>query len=324
MAGRTDVRTPGATGIGASVGIDVGASKANIGVLDGAGTILAKTKLDIRGRKGDCDGTIDLICGEVERLFAASGLSMEGIGFIGMGVPGTIDSTKNRVVFAPNLGWRDAAVDHVFKRHFRRRAVLVQDARAAALAEYLQGAGKGEPVVVCLTLGTGIGAGIILDGRIYNGGFNTSGEIGHVIVEEDGERCECGQDGCLEAYASGTAIVRAARRVEKWSDRQSIERAEVVFARAAAGDGEARRIIDGVVRYLGMGIVNVVNMLSPNVVVISGGMCEQEELLITPVRQYVMRRAYSVAAHADGFRIEKAMLGEDAPMIGAALLYRGM
>ncbi|HVP17475.1 MAG TPA: ROK family protein [Spirochaetia bacterium] len=308
----------------ASVGIDLGASKANIGVLDDSGTILAKARLDIRARKRDTSGTAELICAEAARIMAEAGVGPADVGFIGMGVPGTIDPNANLIVFAPNLGWRDVSVDSVFEKLLGRRPVLVQDARAAALAEYLQGAGVGAQVAVCLTLGTGIGCGIIMGGRIYGGAFNTAGEIGHVVVEQDGEPCQCGQRGCLEAYASGTAIVRAARNVEAWSGRGSIDKAEVVFERAAAGDLEARRIIDRAVRYLGMGIVSIVNMLSPDVVIISGGMCEQEALLVSPVREYVTRRAYGAAVRPGAFRLEKARLGEDAPMIGAALLYHGL
>jgi glucokinase len=296
----------------ASVGIDLGATKANIGVLDGSGTIVARTRVDIRDRKTESGETLRLICGEVDRLLAATGLSPAAVGFIGMGVPGTVDSTREKVVYAPNLFWQDVDTGEVFQRHLGKRAVLVQDTRAAAFAEYLLGAGAGERVVVCITLGTGIGAGIVIDGRMFGGGFNSAGELGHVIVEENGGPCSCGQAGCLEVYSSGTGISRAAQGMN----------AEGVFARAAAGEEWARRIIDSAVRHLGMGIVNIVNLLSPNVVILSGGMCRQEELLIAPVRQYVLRRAHPVAARA--LRIEKARLGEDAPMVGAALLYRGI
>lgn len=308
----------------ASVGVDLGASKANIGILDASGAVLSKAKLDIRESRRDSAATAELICSQAARLIAEAGLRVEEVGFIGMGVPGTIDPATNGIVFAPNLGWRDVNVDAVFQKRLGRRPLLVQDARAAALAEYLQGAGVGAEVAVCLTLGTGIGSGIIMGGKIYGGAFNTAGEIGHVVVEQDGEQCECGQRGCLEAYASGTAIVRAARNVEAWSDRGSIDKAEVVFERAASGDRHALWIIDRAVQHLGMGIVSIVNMLSPDVVIISGGMCEQEALLVSPVREYVIRHAYGAAVPHGAFRLEKARLGEDAPMIGAALLYQGL
>jgi glucokinase len=215
-------------------------------------------------------------------------------------------------------------VEQVLRRHFGQRAILVQDARAAALAEYLQGAARGEKITACVTLGTGIGCGIIIGGRIHNGAFNAMGELGHTIVEENGVPCACGRWGCLEAYASGTAIVREARKVASWSDRERIERAEIVFERAAAGDAEALRIIDGVVRHLVIGIVNLVDIVGPSIVVLSGGMCTQEKLLIKPLKENVMRRTYPTILGGGALRIEKALLGEDAPMIGAGLLYKAL
>jgi glucokinase len=309
--------------VNASLGIDLGASKAIIGALDAAGNILSKSKVDIRGCAGDSGKVLPLVAAEAARVCAAAGLSLSDIGFIGMGVPGTVDREKNRVIYAPNLDWHDVEVDPVMRGRLGQSAVLVQDSWAGALAEYLRGAARGHRVVACITLGTGIGTGIIIDGKIYHGAYNALGETGHLVVEDDGEPCGCGRRGCVEAYASGRGIVRAARAVQAWSDRESIHDAEVVFQRAAAGDPEARRIIDSAVRHLGMGIVNTINVLGPGIVVLSGGMCTQEELLVAPVRDYVMRRAYTTILAGGALRIVTALLGEEAPMIGAALLYKG-
>ena len=316
-------RVPRWAGISASLGIDLGASKAIIGLLDSSGAILSRTKLDIRGARADKAALLDLVCVKAVEVLSAAGVTLKDVGFIGMGVPGTVDPVTHRV-FAPNLHWQDAEVDDVLLRCFGQRVHLVQDSRAAALAEYLQGAAQGEEIAACLTLGSGIGSGIIIGGRIHQGAFNAAGETGHIIVEENGEPCACGRAGCLEAYSSGLAIVREARKVAAWSDRLDIQKAEVVFERAAAGDTDALRIIDSVVRHLGIGIVNLVNILGPSIVVLSGGMCSQEELLLTPVRKYVLRRAYLTILGGGALRVEKALLGEDAPMIGAALLYTGM
>jgi glucokinase len=177
-------------------------------------------------------------------------------------------------------------------------------------------------VVVCITLGTGIGAGLIVNGKVFHGAFNTAGEIGHMIVQENGLACACGQCGCLEAYASGTAIVNAVRRAGNRT-ADEIPNTEEVFRRARAGDAEALAAIRIAARCLGVGIVNVVNLLSPNSVILSGGMCEQEDLLISPVRDFVLARAYSLSVRTPGFRVVKAMLGEDSPMIGAGMIYRG-
>jgi glucokinase len=304
-----------------SLGIDLGASKANIGVLDAAGEVVRKSRLDVREAKGNRVETIELIFKEAERILLGLGLGLGDLGFIGMGVPGTVDPEGRRVLLAPNLGWKDFGVHDLVRERFKVHVRLIQDGSAAALAEYLLGAGRGEPVLVCVTLGTGIGCGIIIGGKVYGGAFKTAGEIGHVVVEEDGIQCGCGQRGCLEAYASGTAIMKAAGVLE---GRDRIDGARMVFDRARAGDGGAARIIRDAAAYLGVALVNVVNMLSPNAVIISGGMCEQEELLLRPVRDYVMRRAYPLAIPGGSFRVAKASLGEDAPMIGAGSLYKGV
>lgn len=304
-----------------SIGIDLGASKANIGLLDAAGGIVRKSRLDVREAKGNRVGTIELIFKEAERILLGLGVGLGDIGFIGMGVPGTVDREGRRVLLAPNLGWKDFCVHDLVRERFKVHVRLIQDGRAAALAEYLLGAGRGEPVLVCVTLGTGIGSGIIIGGKVFDGAFGTAGEIGHVVVQEDGIRCGCGRRGCLEAYASGTAILKAARILE---GGDGIDGAKDVFDRARAGDGEAARIIRDAARYLGRALVNAVNILSPNAVIISGGMCEQEELLLRPVQDYVMRNAYSLATRNGSFRVVKASLGEDAPMIGAGSLYKGV
>jgi glucokinase len=304
-----------------SIGIDLGASKAIIGLLDATGEVVRKSRLDMREKRGDRVVTIELIFKEAERLLHGLGIGLGDIGFIGMGVPGTVDREGRQILLAPNLGWKDFRVHDLVYERFKVHVRLIQDGSAAALAEYLHGTGKGESVIICVTMGTGIGSGIIIDGKIYSGAFNTAGEIGHVVVQEDGIQCGCGQRGCLETYASGTAIMKAAGKLEGGS---GIDGAKMVFDRARDGDGEAARIIRDAARYLGSALVNVVNMLSPNVVVISGGMCEQEELLLRPVQDYVMRKAYPLAIRNETFRVVKASLGEDAPMIGAGSLYKGV
>ena len=306
-----------------SIGIDVGASNVRIGILDAAGGLLGKRKADIRDRKHDSTRTMEFIRDEAQAVVQAAGLSPGEIGFIGLGFPGTVDDAGQSISFAPNLGWRDVAVGRYFRGFPRAVVTLVQDARAAAFAEYLLGAGKGDPIMVCITLGTGIGAGIVINGKVFHGAFNTAGEIGHMIVEENGLACACGQSGCLEAYCSGTAIVKAARQSGKRGREGEVNGAEQVFGLARDGDPEALTVIRRAAHYLGVGIVNVVNLLSPSSVVLSGGMCEQEELLIRPVRESVLAHAYALSVRPPGFRVVKAALGEDSPMIGAGMIHRG-
>ena len=305
-----------------SIGIDMGASNVRIGLLDAGGTLISRRKADIREMKSDSSATLRFINGEAEALVADAHLHPRDIGFIGFGFPGTVDDSAHRVSFAPNLGWRDVHVGESLPGFPNAALTLVQDARAAAFAEYLVGAGREEPVIVCITLGTGIGAGIIMNGKVFHGAFNTSGEIGHLIVQENGLACGCGQSGCMEVYCSGTAIMNAARQ-SATGPGEEVRSAEEVFRRARDGDSAARGIISRAAHYLGIGIVNLVNLLSPNAVILSGGMCEQEELLIRPVREFVLSHAYGLSVRTPAFRLVKAMLGEESPMIGAGMIYKG-
>jgi glucokinase len=307
-----------------SIGIDIGASKASIGLLDKNGTILGRSRLDIRTTRSDSSETIEVIQREMVRVVQGSGLSIDLVDFIGIGVPGTVDASAQRVLLAPNLGWENVDVNACFRKHFRADVRLVQDGRAAALAEYLLGAGTGAPVMICITLGTGIGSGIIIDGKIFNGAFNTAGEVGHIIVEENGLPCECGKFGCLETYASGTAILNGANQKRRGNGQESVTSAEVVFEKAGEGDRDSLDVITLAAKRLGIAIANIVNVLSPNRVIFSGGMCVQEALFIRPVREYVARHAYSIAVNDPSFQLVKAGLGEDAPMIGAGMLYKAV
>jgi glucokinase len=315
MKGRSTIRY--------SIGIDMGASNVRIGLLDEGGTLIGKRKSDIREMKSDSSATLRFIRTEAEELVSHARIAPRDIAFIGLGVPGTVENSKKRISFAPNLGWRDVPVGEEFPSFSRAALTLVQDGRAAAFAEYLLGAGKGQPIVACVTLGTGIGAGIIIDGKVFHGAFNTSGEIGHTIVQQNGLACGCGQSGCLEAYCSGTAILNAARRAAGGAGEE-VRSAEEVFRKARDGDTAARGIISLAAYYLGVGLVNLVNLFSPNMVILSGGMCEQEELLIRPVREFVLSHAYSLSVRTPAFRVVKATLGEDSPMIGAGMIYKGI
>lgn len=155
--------------------------------------------------------------------------------------------------------------------------------------------------------------------RTADGGVEA--EMGHMVVQNGGLVCACGKCGCLEAYCSGTAIVNAAGQSGKMSQGKKVSGAEEVFQSAREGDPVSLEVIRQAAHYLGIGIVNVVNLLSPNCVVLSGGMCEQEELLVRPVREFVLAHAYALSVSSPGFRIVKASLGADSPMIGAGMLY---
>ena len=205
---------------------------------------------------------------------------------------------------------------------FGRDPADIRPRPRVAWAEYLLGAGRKYRSMICVALGTGIGSGIIMDGRIFHGAMNTAGEIGHCVFEKDGRPCNCGRRGCLERYCSGTGIIQRALEAfpEKFAGLP--HRSESVFQLAYAGDQDVLALIRSVVEDLAVGIANAVSILSPQAVIISGGLCDHDELIVKPLVQLVNQYGYRSWARKKLLKIEKAQMGSDAPMIGAALLYK--
>jgi len=304
-----------------SVGIDIGGTKANIGLVTAAGKVVDKTQVLI-AKKLNPEQLIVSICDETRRLMDKNGIMKETVSFFGVGVPGTADTKTGVVEYCPNLGWEDVPAGTLFKNDLGAEVCVAQDSRLAAWAEYLMGAGRGYQSLICVTLGTGIGAGIIIDGRLFHGAMNTAGELGHTVFEKDGRPCSCGNHGCLEDYCSGTGILQLALELfpEKFANLP--HKSETVFQLAYAGDGDMLALIRKVVADLAVGIANAVSLLSPELVIISGGLCQHETLIIEPLRELVYQYGYHSWTRKKRLKIEKAQMGSDAPMIGAALLYR--
>jgi glucokinase len=308
-----------------SIGVDVGGTNVKFGITDENGKILFQNKEKTQASRGS-DAIMATIVHGVDALLSRSGMHLGQFGSIGVGVPGTTDSKKGVVVFAPNIFWRDVEIVKEIRQAFDIPVHTAQDTRAAAWAEYLVGAGKGLRSLASVTLGTGIGCGMVFDGRIFHGALNTAGEFGHQIVELDGYSCNCGRQGCLEAHAGGLSIVRQAReKIDGIGALLQKDSADVevhdVFRLAQEGNAQATQLTASVVRYIGMGLVNLLNLNSVELIAISGGISNApSELLLDPLIDFVRNRAYESVAQK--VRVCKSSLGEDAPMIGAALLYR--
>ena len=304
-----------------SIGIDIGGTKVNIGIVDPLGRVVAKTRVPT-GKGRDARDLIGIISAGVRRLLDENGRDPGEVRFLGAGVPGTVDGKTGLVHYCPNLGWSNVPAGTYFRESLDREVTLVQDCRAAALAELLYGAGRGCRDLLCVTLGTGIGGGVIIDGRIFPGSMNTAGEIGHTVIVKNGRPCSCGNHGCLERYASGSGIIEQAleRFPEKFTDGN--RDSEHVFGLAKNGDPGARELIRESVEYLAIGIANFVSMFAPQAVIISGGLCVHEDLIIDPLKTLVPRFGYVSWAATNTLRIVRAALGSDAPMIGAASLDR--
>lgn len=308
-----------------SLGIDIGGTNIKLGLVNETGKIFHETKMETDAERGS-DAILMSIVDAIHSFLKEFSLEVRDLASIGLGVPGTADAATGTVIYAPNLFWRKVAIVPAIQREFPVPIFLAQDTRAAAWAEYLVGAGQGLRGLAAVTLGTGIGCGMVLEGRIFDGALNTAGEFGHQIVEIDGELCNCGRRGCLEAHAGGLAIVRAAKEhipdIEDLLGKSASHvGVEDVYRLAQLGNRHARQLTDSVVRYIGIGLVNLINLNSLELVCISGGISNApRELLLDPLVAFVRNRAYE--AIAEKVQISKSALGEDAPMIGAALLHR--
>jgi glucokinase len=304
-----------------SVGIDIGATKANIGLVTSAGKIIASVRIPVQ-RNMSAEGFIEKLCQNVAQLIEAHRLKKDDIAFYGVGVPGTADTKTGLVEYCPNLGWEDVPAGALFKKYLGAEVLIAQDSRLAAWAEYLLGAGRNYRSFICVVVGTGIGGGIIIDGKIFHGALNTAGEIGHSVFQKDGRLCNCGNHGCLERYASGTGMIERALEdyPEKFIDRP--HQTETLFELAYAGDENLLDLIRRMVEDLAIGIANAVSILSPQAVIMSGGLCIHEELIIKPLGELVNQYGYYAWVRKKQLKIEKALLGPEAPMIGAALLYK--
>ena len=293
------------------VGIDIGGTKINIGLLDENNSIIANNKIYIRDIK---NLTAD-VRNVIENLCADNRIDIHKISACGIGVPGTVSDDGKTLLKAPNISILPADVVAQFEKELKIPAFLVQDSRAAAYAEYMCGGGKGSKNVVCIAIGTGIGTGIVLDGQIYNGALGSAGELGHICVNEQGRKCGCGKIGCLEKYCAGGGLDITA--VEILGDGKT---AVDLFNEAKSGNEKAQKAIEEAVVLLGNAVVSVINLLSPECILFSGGLSSQTDLYINPCIEYVKEHCYSSGRLP---KIKCAELGEDAPMIGAALIAKG-
>jgi glucokinase len=305
------------------IGLDVGGTTMKAGVVDDSGRLLAHVSLPTEPAKGQQQGLATMA--EAIRLAATkAGLSMERIAAIGVATPGSLDLKAGVILDPPNLKpWRNVPVRQFIAETFGIPTAFQNDANAAALGEAWVGAGKIFYSMVLFTLGTGIGGGVILNGRIWEGAHGHAGELGHTKVDLSGGRqCACGQRGCLEAYASATAVVARTNEALQQDGGQSTLHsagdltAKSVFAAAEAGDALAKIIVDRTAFYLAAGAANAIHTVDPELICFAGGMIAAGEPLLNLIRKYVRDLAF--AWPADRVAIRYATLGTDAGIIGAA------
>ena len=307
--------------------VDIGGTKIIIAIISHDGLILAEDRCLTLADEG-VQAVIERLFVAMDSLLSQNNMESSQLGGIGIAAAGAIDSGRGLITVSPNLsGWRDVLLGGIVREKYRVDTFLVNDASAAALGEHRFGAGRGLSNLVLLTLGTGIGGGIVINGELYLGACGSAAEIGHMIIDINGPECACGNRGCLEALASGTAIARdAIRRIsegEKSSlaemvggDIESIT-AERVETAARNGDSLALDVFSKAANYLGVGMVNLVNIFNPEMIVLGGGMAKLGDLLIGPAKRVVAEKAFPISAQA--VRIVTAQLGEEAGVYGAAV-----
>jgi glucokinase-like ROK family protein len=307
------------------MGVDLGATHYGLVVTDFAGRVLneAEARLDIRM---DPVAYLSKIDEATRRMLAEAQLSMDDVLAIGMGVPGPISSAAGVVVAPPIMpGWDKYPIRINAQELWGRPVSLNNDAELGALGEWAHGAGRGERHLAYIKVGTGVGAGLLLDGKIFQGATGCAGEIGHVTVRDNGPLCTCGNYGCLEAVAGGGAIAKKAREAVlagKRTQLANIRPADEITARDVAhaarlGDLVAQQIIAAAGGYLGIGIASLVNMFNPGMIVIGGGVAQVGDLLLDPIRQVVRDRSLRSAAQA--VRITAAVLGRRSSSMGAVV-----
>lgn len=306
------------------IGIDLGGTNIKGALLDTRGNIIVKDQAATLANAGP-----EAVAGRISKMIsaleaAADSRGMKPVG-IGVGVPGQPDPRRGTVVFAPNLRWRNVPLVDFLRRTTALPVFLENDANVAALGEQWRGAGQGSVNMVMITIGTGIGGGLILNGRLYSGTSGSAGEIGHTIIDPGGPVCSCGRRGCLETLTSATAMVRMAKEAIDRGETTELAKPENLEARdifmsAQAGDKTAAQIVKTAAYYLGLGLGNVINMFNPDTIVIGGGVSKAGEILFAPLRENA--GASALEASAKAVRIVPAELGNDAGCIGAAALVR--
>ncbi len=307
------------------VGIDLGGTFIKGGIVDSEGNILCQDKLPTEREKG-ASAVVKNIAKLAETVIVAAGLQKSQIEGIGMGVPGMIDSKTGVVLYSNNLEWKEFSIAQELSTLTGLKVSIANDANVAALGEVKFGVAKKYDSAIMLTLGTGVGSGIIVDGKLIEGNKSAGAELGHSIIVSGGEQCTCGRKGCLEAYASASALIRDTKRAmqaHKDSKMWEIGSLDNVTGKTAfdykASDKYAAEVVENYIRMLSEGIVNFANIFRPEVVILGGGVCAQGDALLQPLQELLNRDLFA-GELGPQVRILIAELGNSAGLLGAAAL----
>ncbi|MGA2158714.1 MAG: ROK family protein [Dehalococcoidia bacterium] len=308
------------------VAVDLGGTKYIAAVIGPRGKILSHVYCPTLSHEGP-DKIISRLLLSVDAAVREAGFKLRDMAGLGVAVAGIIDINRGLITEAPNLpGWHNIPFRDLLKDEFKIPVFMLNDASASALGEHRLGAGRGLDNLIYMTVSTGIGGGMIINGELYNGSDGSAAEVGHMIIQVDGPLCHCGHYGCLEAMASGTAIARMAqeRLRSGWASPLAKSRrkitAEDVAAAVEKGDELASQVIDEAAGYLGIGMANLVNLFNPQMIVVGGGVSAMGERLLRPARKSMKKHAFKLPAGT--VRIVRTALKADSGLIGAAIYAR--
>lgn len=310
------------------IGVDLGGTNIVAGVVDEYYRIVGRGKTPTA-----CPRPSDEIIADIAKVVKLAvedaNISFDDVLSIGIGTPGSVNKQYGIITYANNLGFDNVPCKEILQREFDKPIYIENDANCAALGEAVAGAGDGVENFAAVTLGTGVGTGIVINGKILNGCNDAGGEMGHMVIVADGEPCTCGRKGCWEAYSSATALIRETKKeMENNKDSKMWEivdgdinntNGKTAFDAMRAGDESGKKVVDWYIHYLAIGITNLVNILQPQVLCVGGGIGAERENILAPVRKIVADERYSVHT-MEQTRICSARLGNDAGVIGAALL----
>ena len=310
------------------IGVDLGGTNIATGVVNEKNEIVGRGKVKTNAPR-PAEAIFDSIKEAVDMAVVNAGINYSDVVSVGIGTPGSVNKDTGAIEFSNNLKFNNVPAKEMLEERLKKPVYLENDANAAALGEAVADCGNGVKDFVAITLGTGVGSGIIINGKIHRGSNFCGGEMGHMVINVDGIPCNCGRKGCWEKYASATALVSQAVEAMQgnkasllWQtcegDLNKVE-GKTIFEALDMGDETAKQVVDKYLYYVAIGLANVINALQPEIVCIGGGISGQGEKILEPIRQIVKAERYSVYAEKQA-AILRATLGNDAGIIGAALL----
>lgn len=306
------------------IGVDLGGTNIAVGIVDNNGNIVKKISSPTPSGN-DYIKVVEAMVELCKKVVDETGLELSDIKAVGIGCPGSIDYKKGTVAYSNNLRFDDAPIKAEFQKHWDIPVILENDANAAAYGEYIVN-GNGAQVFVAVTLGTGVGGGVVIDGKIFRGANGAGAELGHTVLIHNGLPCSCGRSGCWEAYASATALISQTKAaiekhpeslMAKYAKENGKVNGRTAFDAAKQDDAAAKQVVETYIGYIADGITNMINIFQPNKIVIGGGISNEGEYILEPIREHVKKYDYNkLFARAE---VTAATLRNDAGIIGAAL-----